>query len=317
MLPEWLLHAPLGHRIACLRGLYDSDGGLHGGTQPLFTNISKNLAEGFMLLAQSCGYACTISKFGGKHQKNFWRAAIVPEHAQVFLDAVRPRIAYKAALVGHVPEVLPPKALVRDVAHLVLSSAHYNEKIREAKECTNPAPGSWKRRVHTYERNVNVTPAERSHILRMSKGLGSRDACRKFLERIEDSPARTNLLDLVNMPWARIRAIRAAGRKPTMDIEIHDKDHSYVGQGLLEHNSGADIVNKAMIKCENDPELRMLGVRLLLQIHDELIFECPDIEATVVRAKARIKGLMENPFPMRVPILVDIGDGYTWSSAKH
>lgn len=84
----------------------------------------------------------------------------------------------------------------------------------------------------------------------------------------------------------------------------------------LAQGSGADIVNEAMIRCESDAQLRRLGVRLLLQIHDELIFEVPDLPEFVEPAKKRIKELMENPFPMRVPILIDISDGLNWG-AKH
>lgn len=80
--------------------------------------------------------------------------------------------------------------------------------------------------------------------------------------------------------------------------------------------SGADICNAAMIACESDPVLRELGVRMLLQIHDELIFECPLIPKIVTKARARIKELAENPFDMRVPILVDIDDGESWADAK-
>lgn len=78
--------------------------------------------------------------------------------------------------------------------------------------------------------------------------------------------------------------------------------------------SGADICNAAMIACEGDAELRRLGVRLLMQVHDELIFECPVRNAAA--AMARIKFLMEDPFPMLVPIRVSIGKGKTWGEAK-
>ena len=105
------------------------------------------------------------------------------------------------------------------------------------------------------------------------------------------------------------------------DIISNDRGRSSQAErqsvNVLPQGSGADIVNEAMLKCEGDEELRRMGVRLLLQIHDELIFECPDIDEVVERAKARVKVLMENPYPMRVPILVDIGDGPSWGQAKH
>jgi DNA polymerase I-like protein with 3'-5' exonuclease and polymerase domains len=80
--------------------------------------------------------------------------------------------------------------------------------------------------------------------------------------------------------------------------------------------SAADICNAAMDKCESDVELRQLGARMLMQVHDELIWEVPDIPEIVTAAKRRVKTLMENPFPMRVPILIDINDALNWGEGK-
>lgn len=80
--------------------------------------------------------------------------------------------------------------------------------------------------------------------------------------------------------------------------------------------SAADITGQAMLKCEHDEELRMLGVRMLLQIHDELVFEVPDIPELVEAAEERIKTLMEDPFEMLVPIAISMSTAYTWGEAK-
>ena len=80
--------------------------------------------------------------------------------------------------------------------------------------------------------------------------------------------------------------------------------------------SAADICNAAMAKCEGDADLRRLGARMLMQVHDELIWEVPDIPEVVAAVKKRIKLLMENPFPMRVPILIDINDAPNWGEGK-
>jgi DNA polymerase I-like protein with 3'-5' exonuclease and polymerase domains len=80
--------------------------------------------------------------------------------------------------------------------------------------------------------------------------------------------------------------------------------------------SAADIVAQAMLNCERDLELRRLGVRMLLQIHDELMFEVPKIPKTIEKAKKRIRVLMEDPFPMLVPVQVSMGTGSNWDSAK-
>lgn len=80
--------------------------------------------------------------------------------------------------------------------------------------------------------------------------------------------------------------------------------------------SAADVAKMAMIKCEFDPRLRRLGVDMLLQVHDELLFEVP--EDCVDEAMPIICHNMEHPFgdDLLVPLDVDAGKGYSWSSAK-
>lgn len=89
--------------------------------------------------------------------------------------------------------------------------------------------------------------------------------------------------------------------------------------------SAADIVTMAMLKCNTKalPELvdrgyydSMLddyGVRFIMQIHDELVFEVPEAHAEL--ALPRVKYLMENPLPegtLKVPLKVDGSVNKTW-----
>lgn len=80
--------------------------------------------------------------------------------------------------------------------------------------------------------------------------------------------------------------------------------------------SATDIMNSAVIKMYRNNRLKELGVKVLLQVHDELIFECPDDEATLAEAKAIIQDCMENAWPMQVPLEAEPGHGYTWEKAK-
>jgi len=80
--------------------------------------------------------------------------------------------------------------------------------------------------------------------------------------------------------------------------------------------SAADIAIQAMINCESNEALRELGVRMLLQIHDELVFEVPNIPDVVDQAKIHIRSCMENPYPMRVPILISMDSARSWGEAK-
>jgi len=68
-----------------------------------------------------------------------------------------------------------------------------------------------------------------------------------------------------------------------------------------------------MLAIANDLHAAKLGTRMVLQIHDELLFEGP--EAEVEQVCAIVRQRMEHAHPLRVPLVVDIGVGKTWSEA--
>lgn len=75
--------------------------------------------------------------------------------------------------------------------------------------------------------------------------------------------------------------------------------------------TAADILKLAMIALgEGDV---VPGARMILTVHDELVFEVPD--AHVAEAEKRIKEAMESAFVLDVPLVVDVGHGPSWGSA--
>ncbi len=54
------------------------------------------------------------------------------------------------------------------------------------------------------------------------------------------------------------------------------------------------------------------NVKMLLQVHDELIFECPDDKETIEKTIALIKDKMENAYKLNVPLRVSIEYGKNW-----
>lgn len=75
--------------------------------------------------------------------------------------------------------------------------------------------------------------------------------------------------------------------------------------------SAADIIKIAMIKVRD--ELSHLNARLVLQVHDELIVECPEEEAFEV--SAILRDSMEQIAALSVPLTVDVNIGRSWSEA--
>ncbi|MEG4022592.1 DNA polymerase I [Microcoleus sp. S13C4] len=76
--------------------------------------------------------------------------------------------------------------------------------------------------------------------------------------------------------------------------------------------SSADIIKLAMIEVHKI--LQNYQARLLLQVHDELIFEVPPDEWEELQPK--IRSAMENALPLTVPLIVDIHAGQNWMETK-
>ncbi len=75
----------------------------------------------------------------------------------------------------------------------------------------------------------------------------------------------------------------------------------------------ADIIKRAMIRVPDALEAAGLGARMLLQVHDELIFEVPDTEIEATRDV--IRKVMSGAAHLSVPLDVDIGTGANWDEA--
>lgn len=78
--------------------------------------------------------------------------------------------------------------------------------------------------------------------------------------------------------------------------------------------SAADIIKKAMIDMADRLKEEGLKTRLLLQVHDELIFEAPKDEIDTL--KKIVPDVMENAIELKVPLKVDYSYGPTWYDAK-
>ncbi|MFD1676649.1 DNA polymerase I [Alicyclobacillus fodiniaquatilis] len=78
--------------------------------------------------------------------------------------------------------------------------------------------------------------------------------------------------------------------------------------------TAADIIKLAMVQIDAALTKAQMDARMLLQVHDELIFECPADEMEDLTQLVREK--MENAITLNVPLVVDISHGKTWYEAK-
>jgi DNA polymerase-1 len=78
--------------------------------------------------------------------------------------------------------------------------------------------------------------------------------------------------------------------------------------------SNADIIKKAMLRVPALLQQHRLNARLLLQVHDELVFEVPDLE--VATTGPLLKKMMESIVDLRVPLSVGVKVGRNWSEVE-
>jgi DNA polymerase-1 len=78
--------------------------------------------------------------------------------------------------------------------------------------------------------------------------------------------------------------------------------------------SAADLIKIAMIRIHERLQSERFSARMLLQVHDELVFEVPGPEMDAVSAVVRAE--MEGAATLAVPLVVDLGTGKNWLETK-
>ncbi len=103
------------------------------------------------------------------------------------------------------------------------------------------------------------------------------------------------------------------------DIDLDDINYSYQDAQLLRaaanstiQGSSADIIKIAMVKIHQI--LQNYQAKLLLQVHDELVFEIPKNEWSDLQGK--IKFTMEEAVNLSIPLVVEVNQGNNWMEAK-
>jgi DNA polymerase-1 len=107
-------------------------------------------------------------------------------------------------------------------------------------------------------------------------------------------------------------------RRPIPELRASNYNTRSLGERLavntVMQGSAADIIKVAMIGCHRRLRDEGLESRLVLQVHDELVFETRDGEAGSMRTLVREE--MVRAYPLDPPLEVDVGIGPTWLDAK-
>ena len=87
-----------------------------------------------------------------------------------------------------------------------------------------------------------------------------------------------------------------------------------VARNMPIQGTAADIIKIAMVHVRNRLKAEKLDAKLILQVHDELIVECPEAESDTV--KKILEEEMANAVQLSVPMLAEAGSGKSWYQAK-
>ena len=105
-------------------------------------------------------------------------------------------------------------------------------------------------------------------------------------------------------------------RRPIMNIRSRNKLEKSGAERIAKNTpiqgTAADIVKTAMLSVSGELYRTKSPAKLLLQVHDELIFECPDDQPTIDQTLAIIREKMENAVKLSVPLRVSIEYGKNW-----
>ncbi|MBI4897222.1 MAG: DNA polymerase I [Actinobacteria bacterium] len=130
---------------------------------------------------------------------------------------------------------------------------------------------------------------------------------RKFMDEVVDQAKRDGYVTTL---LGRRRAIPELNSSQMQTRRLGER----LAVNTVVQGTAADIIKIAMIKCSDALRESDLETRLVMQIHDELLFEGPVGEAAAIAELAERE--MANAYPLDPPLGVSVGSGPNWLAAK-
>jgi DNA polymerase-1 len=237
-----------------------------------------------------------------------FRRAFVPDKGHLLLAADYSQIELRVlAHLSQDPKLIATFLEDRDVheetARLVFGDSKGEETRRRAKI-------------------INFSIVYGTSAFSLAKELGTSAAeAQKFIDRyFGELPGVKAYLDRV------VEEARELGYSETIlgrkrqvpELRMPDRTIQQAGRRIALNNpiqgSAADLVKVAMLRAARELEVRKLGTRMILQVHDELVFEVPEMEKTEV--EPLVREAMEGAAELLVPLKVRLGFGPNWADAK-
>lgn len=96
------------------------------------------------------------------------------------------------------------------------------------------------------------------------------------------------------------------------DMRVREKGKRLAMNSPVQ-GSAADIIKMAMVNCDKAISEKGLRSKMILQIHDELLFEVPENEVEIM--EKLIRDEMENVVRLSIPLIIELGKGANWAEA--
>jgi DNA polymerase I len=237
-----------------------------------------------------------------------FRRAFVPDPGHVLLAADYSQVELRvlAHLSGDptlVETFLAGRDVHEETARLVFGQAAGEEARRRAKIINFSI--IYGTSAFSLARELGTSTAEAQKFI--DRYFAERPKVREYLDRTVEEARERGYSETIfgrqrQVPELRApdRALQQAGRRIALNNPV---------QG-----SAADIIKLAMLRAAKALEDRRLRTRMILQVHDELVFEVPEGETKAVGPLVR--EAMEGAAKLAVPLVVHLGFGPNWADAK-
>jgi DNA polymerase-1 len=193
---------------------------------------------------------------------------------------------------------------------------------RTAAEVFGMAPEEVDTRHRRYAKAVNFGIMYGISAFGLSQNLGiEREEAAAYIQRyFERLPRVKDFIEkTVDIARRDGYATTVFGRRrPIPELKSSNFQERSLGERLAVNSviqgSAADIIKVAMIRCHERLAREFPSARLVLQVHDELVFEAPEADASAVRDAMVAE--MTGAYAMHPPLKVDAGIGADWLAAK-
>ena len=235
------------------------------------------------------------------------RAAFVPQDGWLLLAADYSQVELRVlAHMADVPELADAFAKGEDV------------HVRTAAEIFHLNPDAVTPQMRSQAKTINFGVLYGMGPVRLadSMGIGRKEA-RAFIDRyFERFPRVQEYIDETIAQAERDGFVTTLFNRRRYFPEIHSAGRMERQQALRAavnttlQGTAADLIKKAMIDLQEALERGAFQSRMILQVHDELVLECPKDE--LKRVEPVVRSAMEGVASLRAPLTVDIKTGESW-----